>query len=170
MFQSKLRSSLFSLLLFSALAISSPFASAEEVPNSSNAIERLRQISTRLEVLNGRLQAELRDCQTNLNGLKFQLASSSLEMANLSRQLADSKAQIELLSNANRTSREELAALLILQRKAENSLMNLEASLEAYRRKAEAEIKKWKGLVVVGVVAGVLVGGGVGYLLRGASK
>ena len=48
--------------------------------------------------------------------------------------------------------------------------MNLEASLEAYRRKAEAEIKKWKGLVVVGVVAGVLVGGGVGYLLRGASK
>lgn len=153
-----------------ALVISWHFAQAAEVSNSTNAIERLIQISSRLETLNARLQTELRDCQTNLNGLKFQLASSSLEMENLSRQLTDSKAQIESLSNANRISREELAALLILQRKAENSLANLEGSLEAYRRKAEAEIKKWKGLVVVGVVAGVLVGGGVGYLLRGASK
>lgn len=48
--------------------------------------------------------------------------------------------------------------------------MSLESSLDAYKRKAEAEIKKWKGLVVVGVVAGVLIGGGVGYLLRGNVK
>jgi hypothetical protein len=59
---------------------------------------------------------------------------------------------------------------LILQRKAENSLASLEYSLDAYKRKAEAEIRKWKALVVVGVVAGVLSGGFTGYLLRGNVK
>lgn len=166
----KSRSAWASLALFSALAISSHFVSAEEAPTYSNDIARLYQISLRLETLNARLQSELRECKTNLLGLRLQLATSGLELQTLTRQLDESRNQIDALEKSNQTSREELAALRILQRKAESSLESLEYSLDAYRRKAEAEIRKWKGVSIGAGVGGAAIGIVLGVLLRGNVK
>lgn len=140
---------------------------AEAPSNYGSDIARLYQISQRLEVLNGKLVRDLLECQTNLKAARWQLATSGLELQTLSQQLKESKERIELLERSNQTSRDELIALLILQRKAENSLASLEGSLEAYRKKAEAEIKKLKGIAIACSVGALLVGGFCGYALRG---
>jgi chromosome segregation ATPase len=144
------------LALFLAPVISPLSASAAEASPLPSAIERLSQISTRLALLNERLQAELRLCQTNLANLKLQLAASGLELETLTRQLAESKTQIDELARLNQTSQEDLAALRESLAKAQSSLTNLQTSLDAYKRKADAEIKKWR---TIAIVVPIIIGG-----------
>jgi len=125
-----------------APASSWPQAAAAPSPVSTSELARLAEISTRLEALNERLRNELADSKRNSSELAALLGSSRLELEALRSELESSRRISTELGERAASSASESTALRTALTKADDSLRSLESSFEAYRRAAEARIRK----------------------------
>lgn len=139
---------LFCSFLLLALVTASPAAKAEELYSITESdLTRLIEISTRLEMLNEKLQSELIASEKNLNQLMSELDNYKAELTGLEKQLLILRAESETLK-------------MQLQN-AETLLEKTRQSLDAYRTEAEKRIRKltiqrniaWLTAVLVMVVS-----------------
>ncbi|MBL8967354.1 MAG: hypothetical protein JNG85_10105 [Spirochaetaceae bacterium] len=131
-----------SVLALWAPAFSWPQAAAAPSPVSTSELARLAEISTRLGALNERLKSELADSKRSSTELAALLESSRLELEDLRSELESSRRISTELGERAASSASELTGLRTALTKADDSLRNLESSFEAYRRAAEATIRR----------------------------
>jgi septal ring factor EnvC (AmiA/AmiB activator) len=166
-----------SLLLWAVLSQAflpplSSLPSDPDPPNSGNELTRLREISARLNEINGTLWNELETSRQNSAELSNMLETSRNELEQLKAELAPLRNRSAELLNAALNSERELNGLRTALRKAENSLTNLEYSWESYRTTAEQRIvrlergKRW----YIGLVIGSLAIAAAGWTAYAVSR
>ena len=155
-----------------SLALSVPLWCQDTVtpPNSvnlGNELTRLVEISARLALLNETLRTELAGSRKNSEDLALLLGTSKSELANLRSELEGLRTELgssHLASSGLATSVENLEkeslALREALRKADSSLLSLEASFADYRTTAELRTrsleKSWAFARLWGWLASVL--------------
>lgn len=111
-------------------------------PISASELERLAEISTRLSLLNERLKTELEDSRRSSGELAALLESSRLELEALRLELEASRTTSTGLALRAESSERDSSSLREALTKAQDSLESSATSFEAYRRAAEARLRR----------------------------
>jgi chromosome segregation ATPase len=116
--------------------------------NSGNELTRLVEISARLALLNETLRTELAGSRKSSEDLALSLGTSKSELASLRFELEELRTELgssRLVSSGLATSAESLEkeslALREALRRADSSLLSLEASFADYRTTAEVRTR-----------------------------
>ena len=133
-----------------SLALSAPLwcqdtATPPNSANLGNELTRLVEISARLALLNETLRTELAGSRKSSEDLALSLGTSKSELASLRFELEELRTELgssRLVSSGLATSAENLEkeslALREALRRADSSLLSLEASFADYRTTAES--------------------------------
>ena len=109
---------------------------------SASELERLAEISRRLLLLNERLKTELEDSRRSSEDLAALLESSRRELEALRLELEASRTISTGLASRAESSERDSASLREALTRAQVSLESSTTSFEAYRRAAEARLRR----------------------------
>ena len=109
---------------------------------SASELERLAEISRRLSLINERLKTELEDSRRSSEDLAALLESSRRELEALRLELEASRTISTGLASRAESSERDSASLREALTRAQVSLESSTTSFEAYRRAAEARLRR----------------------------
>jgi chromosome segregation ATPase len=134
-----------------------PAQSQAVVVTCEQRMQELSAILTQVKAHCDTLRIQLLSSQTNLKSLAGQLIISSANVTELQSSLQNSEKRIAELETNYQMSSQELARLREQLMTSTASLTGLQSSLEVYRKKAESEIKLWRGVAIAAPLAVVAV-------------